>query len=311
MVGARASLSWMAGSILILLLISPPLGGATAGRLHIEGSTTVLPIAARAAELFQVLHPEIDVTIKGGGSSVGIAALINGTADIADASRPMKEKERDLATRAGVNPVEQVIARDGLALVIHPNNPVERLTFEQIAEIYTNPQAKNWEDFGGPDLPIVAVSRDSTSGTYGAFLELVIEEVKGEEVRLRPDLIYVSSNAELAATVAGAEGALGYLGIGYIKPGLKALPISKDGKTYVEASIPAVQAGRYPISRSLYMYTDGVPAPGDPRGLFLDFIYSRAGQCVVKEQGYVPLYAMEQGVCEDLFEALGAEFIRG
>lgn len=290
-------------------LIGSVIGAATQEELKIEGSTTVLPIAGRAAELFQLLHPEIAVTVKGGGSSVGIAALINGTTDIANASRPMKQKEWDQAAAAGVNPVEHAIAKDGIAIVVHPSNTVESLTFEQIAEIYTNSKAQNWKDFGGPDLPIVVVSRDTTSGTYESFLDMVIKKVKGKGARLRPDVIYVGSNAEMVATVEGAEGAIGYIGVGYIKPTLKVLPVSPEGVTYVKASVATVLDGSYPISRSLYMYTDGVPTQEEPRGLFLDFIYSRTGQAIVVEQGYVPLYHMEKATCKLLFKAVGTEFI--
>lgn len=291
------------------LLIGSVIGAATQEELKIEGSTTVLPIAGRAAELFQLLHPEIAVTVKGGGSSVGIAALINGTTDIADASRPMKQKEWDQAAAAGVNPVEHAIAKDGIAIVVHPSNTVESLTFEQIAEIYTNSKAQNWKDFGGPDLPIVVVSRDTTSGTYGSFLDMVIKKVKGKGARLRPDVIYAGSNAEMVATVEGVEGAIGYIGVGYIKPTVKVLPVSPEGVTYVKASVATVLDGSYPISRSLYMYTDGVPTQEEPRGLFLDFIYSRTGQAIVIEQGYVPLYHIEKVICELLFKAVGTEFI--
>ncbi len=291
------------------LLIGSVIGAATQEELKIEGSTTVLPIAGRAAELFQLLHPEIAVTVKGGGSSVGIAALINGTTDIANASRPMKQKEWDQAAAAGVNPVEHAIAKDGIAVVVHPSNTVESLTFEQIAEIYTDSKAQNWKDFGGPDLPIVVVSRDTTSGTYESFLDMVIKKVKGKGARLRPDVIYVGSNAEMVATVEGAEGAIGYIGVGYIKPTVKVLPVSPEGVTYVKASVATVLDGSYPISRSLYMYTDGVPTQEEPRGLFLDFIYSRTGQAIVIEQGYVPLYHIEKVICELLFKAVGTEFI--
>jgi len=282
-------------------------GALSPRELRLEGSTTVLPIAARAAELFQVLYPEIFVTIKGGGSSVGIAALINGTTDIATASRAMKPTERERLPTA----VEWVIAKDGIAIVVHPSNPVERVTFAQIAEIYTNPRVRNWKDFGGPDLPIVVVSRDTTSGTYGSFMDMVIEEVKGKGARLRPDVIYVGSNAEMVATIEEAEGAIGYIGVGYLRPTVKVLPVSADGVTYVTASVETVLDGSYPISRSLYMYTDGVPLQEEPRGLFIDFIYSRTGQCVVLEQGFVPLYPIEEAVapCRTLFEALGTEFI--
>lgn len=294
------------GYLLIgLLLVGFQIGAATQGELKVEGSTTVLPIAARAAELFQVLYPDISVTIKGGGSSVGIAALINGTTDIADASRPMKDSEKERLPTA----VEHAIAKDGIAIVVHPSNSVEKLTFEQIAEIYTNPDIRNWNQVGGPNLQMVVVSRDTTAGTYGSFLEIVIEEVKGKGARLRPDLIYVGSNAEMVATVEGAEGAIGYIGIGYIKPSVKVLPVSRDGETYVQASTATVLSGSYPISRSLYMYTDGVPSQTEPQGLWLDFIYSRTGQCTVMEQGFVPLYSIEVSTCEELFKTLGDRYI--
>jgi len=293
-------------TLLGLLLLGLRVGGRAPAELKIEGSTTVLPIAGRAAELFQVLYPEIWVTVKGGGSSVGIASLINGTTDIANASRAMKPVELAQLPSA----VEHAIAKDGIAIVVHPRNTIEGLTFEQIADIYTDSSLTNWRQLGGPDLPIVVVSRDTTSGTYGSFIELVIEHVKGKGAQLRPDIIYVGSNAEAVATVEGAEGAIGYIGLGYIRENLKVLPVSKDGGPYILPTIQAVLSGSYPISRDLYMYTDGVPDQREPRGLFIDFIYSRTGQCVVLEQGFVAFYPIDLAACEALFAALGSEFIR-
>jgi len=293
-------------SLLGLLLFGLQAGGRSPAELKIEGSTTVLPIAGRAAELFQTLYPEIWVTVKGGGSSVGIASLINGTTDIANASRAMKPAELAQLPSA----VEHAIAKDGIAIVVHPRNTIEGLTFEQIADIYTDSSLGNWRQLGGPDLPIVVVSRDTTSGTYGSFIELVIEHVKGKGAQLRPDIIYVGSNAEAVATVEGAEGAIGYIGLGYIRESLKVLPVSKDGGPYILPTIEAVLSGSYPISRDLYMYTDGVPDQRESRGLFIDFIYSRTGQCVVLEQGFVALYPIDLAACETLFTALGSEFIR-
>ena len=293
-------------SILLgLLLFGLQVGARSPVELKVEGSTTLLPIAGRAAELFQVLYPEIWVTVKGGGSSVGIASLINGTTDIANASRAMKPAELQKLPTA----MEHTVGKDGIAIVVHPSNTIEGLTFEQIAEIYTDTSIKNWKQLGGLDRPLVVVSRDTTSGTYGSFVELVIEHVKGKGAQLRPDVIYVGSNAEAVATVEGAEGAIGYIGIGYITRTLKVIPISKDGGPYIVASAETVLSGSYPISRDLYMYTDGVPDQKEPRGLWLDFIYSRTGQCIVLEQGFVPLYPIDLAVCEPLFAALGSEFI--
>lgn len=294
------------GSIVFgLLLVVFQLGALSPAELKLEGSTTVLPIAGRAAELFQALYPEISVTVKGGGSSVGITALINGTTDIAMASRAMKPAELVKLPTA----FEHMIAKDGIAIVVHPSNTIEGLTLQQIADIYTDTSIRNWRELGGPNLPIVVVSRDTTSGTYGSFMEIVIEQVKGKGAQLRPDTIYVSSNAEAVATVKDAEGAIAYIGIGYLKEGLKPLPIAKDSGPYISASAETVLSGSYPISRDLYMYTNGVPDQREPRGLWLDFIYSRTGQCVVQEQGFVALYRLELAACEALFAALGTEFI--
>lgn len=284
--------------------------------LNIVGSTTVLPIAQRASELFMKAYPDYSVTIKGGGSSVGITSLINGTCDIANASRPMRDEEVKMAEEKGVNPVEFAIAKDGIAVVVHPSNPVEKLTFEQIAKIYTDPKIVNWKALGDPDRRLVVVSRDPTTGTGGSFLEMVIEEVEGKGARLRPDTIFVGSNAEMAETVSGAEGAIGYIGMGYLGEGLKVTRVSTKGETYISANLRNVREGIYPISRSLYMYIDGEKTSGqwEPTkpiiAKWLDFIYSYTGQCVVKEQGYISLYDTDDNFCEFLFEKLGAKYLR-
>ncbi len=283
--------------------------------LNIVGSTTVLPIAQRASELFMKAYPDYSVTIKGGGSSVGITSLINGTCDIADASRPIRQEEVEMAEERGVNPVQFAIAKDGIAMVVHPSNPVEKLTFEQIAKIYTDPKIVNWKALGGPDRRLVVVSRDTTSGTYGSFLEMVIKEVEGKGARLRPDTIFVGSNAEMAETVAGAEGALGYIGMGYLSEELKVTRVSAKGETYISATLRNVREGIYPISRSLYMYIDGEKANGqwEPTkpiiAEWLDFIYSYTGQCVVKEQGYISLYDTDNNFCKFLLKKLGAKYL--
>lgn len=283
--------------------------------LNIIGSTTVLPIAQRASELFMQAYPNYSVTIKGGGSSVGITSLINGTCDIADASRPMQDEEVKMAQEKGVNPVEFAIAKDGIAMIVHPSNPQGLLTFEQIANIYTDPKISNWKALGGPDRRLVVVSRDTTSGTYESFLEMVIQEVKGKGARLRPDTIYVGSNAEMAETVAGTEGAIGYIGMGYLSGGLKTVRVSAKGETYTSPTLRKVREGVYPISRSLYMYIDGKKTndgwePTKPIiAKWLDFIYSYTGQCVVKEQGYVPLYHTKPSFCEFLFKKLKAKYL--
>lgn len=242
--------------------------------INIVGSTTVLPIAQACAEKFMDLKKDVNVSVKGGGSGVGIAALIDGTCDIANSSRAMKKEEVEKAKGKGINPVEHVIAKDGLAIVVHPSNPVKALTVEQVRDIYSG-RISNWREVGGKDMKIVVVSRDSASGTYEAFHELVL---KGD--KLRGDALLLASNQAVATTVAQTEGAIGYIGLGYLSSSVKALDI--DG---VKPSKETVVNGSYKLSRPLFMYTNG-----EPKGLvkeFIDFVLSPEGQKIVEEQGFV------------------------
>lgn len=308
--------------LILIIFLTPLIGtfsialiGGEDNELNIVGSTTVLPIAQRALELFTKVYPDYSVTLKGGGSSVGITSLINGTTDIADASRPLKDKELNLASNKGVNPIEFAIAKDGIAIVVHPANPVEKLTFEQIAQVYTNPRINSWKHIGGPDMPLVVVSRETTSGTYGSFVDLIIEEIKGRGARLRPDIIYTGSNAEMAETLASAEGAIGYIGMGYLSGKIKAVKVSKDGDNFIKASLSTVREGTYPVSRSLYMYIDGQKTNGrwEPNkpviATWLNFIYSYMGQCSVKELGYVSLFDVDDNLCKYLFSQYKAKYL--
>ncbi|HAF70865.1 MAG: Phosphate ABC transporter substrate-binding protein, PhoT family [Acetothermia bacterium 64_32] len=254
--------------------------------LTLKGSTTVLPIAQLAAEVFAERFPEVAVSVQGGGSGVGIAALIDGTCDIADASRAMKPSEWARAVEKGVYPYHWFIASDGIAIVVHPQNPLQRLTLAEIKDLYTG-RITNWKELGGPDLKVVTISRDSASGTYEVFKELVLS---GEEPSA-PGMLFQPSNAAVAEAVARTPGAIGYVGMGYLNPAIKALAVAEDeAGPYVLPSEEAVISGTYPIARPLFMITNGFPEGVVRR--FIMFILSDEGQRLVSELGYVPIRSL-------------------
>ncbi|MCM8792498.1 MAG: PstS family phosphate ABC transporter substrate-binding protein [Candidatus Omnitrophica bacterium] len=262
--------------ILGLVLLGLAIPAYAKKKVVIAGSTTVLPIAQKAAEIFMNNKGEADISVRGGGSGVGIASLIDGTCDIADSSRPIKDTELDKAVANGRSPKAHVIAMDGICVVVHPNNPIVELTKKQIKDIYTG-KISNWKQVGGPDQKIVVVSRDTASGTFEAFGELVL---KGE--RVRADALMQASNQAVVSTVSKTPAAIGYVGLGYLTSSVKAVEV--DG---VKPSKENVLTGKYPIARPLFMYTDG-----NPKGLvkeFIDFILSQEGQKLVEEQGFVGL----------------------
>jgi len=245
-------------------------------QLVITGSTTVLPIAQACAEAFMDANPDVDVTVRGGGSGVGIAALLDGTCDIADASRAIKTKELAAAREKGIEPLEHIVALDGIAVVVNTEVPVDGLTIEQIRDIYTG-KINNWKDLGGPSKTIVTVSRDVSSGTFEVFKEKVLE---GEAVR--DDALKVASNQAALTTVSSTPFAIGYIGLGYLSSKVKAIKV--DG---VEPSKETAKSGEFPIVRPLYMYTNG-----ELKGLakqFIDFVLSEKGQAITGELGYVPV----------------------
>lgn len=258
-----------------LLFVSNPLYGEE-GRITITGSTTVLPVAQRAAEVFMDIHEEVSISVRGGGSGVGIAALIDGRADIANASRPIKTKEIKLARERGINPVSHVIAKDGIAVVVHPDNPVDELTLEHLKKIYTG-EIENWKDLGGPSKTIVVISRDFSSGTFEVFKELVLE---GEKVK--NGALMLASNKAVATTVTTAPYAIGYIGLGYLSDDVKPLKIDD-----VMPSEETVKAGDYKLARPLFMYTNGTPSGVIEN--FFNFIFSEQGQNIAREVGYVPV----------------------
>jgi phosphate transport system substrate-binding protein len=247
-----------------------------AEKIVLEGSTTVLPIAQKAAEVFMAKNPSADISVRGGGSGVGIASLLDKACDIADASRAIKETEIAKASSNGVDPKAYVIAMDGIAVIVNPANSVSALSKKQIKDIFTG-KISNWSQVGGSDEKIVVVSRDTSSGTFEAFGELVLNKEK-----VRRDALMQASNQAVASVIEKTSGAIGYVGLGYVSSSVKALTV--DG---VMPSKETVLTSKYSVGRPLFMYTNGMA-----KGLakeFIDFILSSEGQKIVDGEGFVAL----------------------
>jgi phosphate transport system substrate-binding protein len=253
-----------------------------------KGSDTIVNLALVWAETYQAEHPQVRISVTGGGSGTGIASLINGTADIANASRQIKEEEIAEANTNGVEPVEHIIARDAIAVIVHPQNPVSQLTLKQISDIYSG-KINNWSEVGGEDRPIVRLSRETNSGTHVYFLETVLRLGNSEDKTLfSMDTLLLPSSEGIVAEVRQNPNAIGYDGLGYVPDDLKMIAIAEEeGGAYVLPSIPTVDDKTYPIARDLYMYTDG-----EPTGVikaYLDWILSAEAQEIVAELGFVPV----------------------
>jgi phosphate transport system substrate-binding protein len=267
-----------------------PEGGATpaasGGSLKVEGSNTILPLSQEWAKAFKAKSGK-DVTVAGGGSGQGITALVNGTTDIANASRPAKDDEKAEAKAKGFEMFETAVARDGITIVVNPANPVKSLTMDQLKDIYTG-KVKNWKEIGGADEKIIASGRDSSSGTYEYFMEDVLKKEK-----YRADMISTPSNNAIANNVSTQKGGIGYIGVAYAseftKSGkIKEVPVSfKAGEPGLLPTEENVLAGKYPISRALFNYTKNKPE-GDAKE-YLDFVTGPEGQEIVKKVGYIPL----------------------
>jgi len=264
-----------------LLLVSVSLVMASsqlfAGELVIKGSTTVLPIAQKAAEAYMAEHPDVKISLSGGGSGNGIKAIIDGTADIGNASRFIKQKEVDLAVKKGVYPVPFRVALDAIVPVVNGKNTVANLTMAQLKEIYLG-KIKDWKELGGTPGTIVVISRDSSSGTFGVWKDLVMKKE-----RVIPRALTVPSNGGVVQAVANTPGAIGYVGLGYITAEIKAVDV--EG---VAGSEENTLNGSFPISRGLFMFTKGWPK-GDTMA-FMSFILSQKGQELVKAAGSIPLF---------------------
>lgn len=252
-------------------------GAADANKITVDGSTTVGPIAKAFAEYYMDKHPEVNITVSESGSGNGAKSLINGACDVASMSRPMKGSEEKAAQDAGVLPIEHIVAMDGIALVVHPSNPTANLTIEQIRDIYTG-KIKSWRELGGPDEPIVVISRDTNSGTYECFESLVMNKEKmGEKVE------YVGSNGAIRQRVMSTSGAIGYVGLAFTE-GVKTLTVNG-----VEVTPETVVDKSYPVARPLYMYTNGRPKDGTPLHDYINLSDTPEGKKIVEDTGFVPV----------------------
>jgi phosphate transport system substrate-binding protein len=266
-------------------------GNETSAAAHTivnTGSDTMVNLALAWAEVYMGLRPEVRISVTGGGSGTGIAAMINGTVDIANASRAMKPEEIKAAQVNGITPVEFAVARDAIAVVVHPSNPVNGLTLQQLSDIYTG-KITNWSQVGGEERPIVLLSRESNSGTYVYFLEHVVRlEDPKSDLLFSPETLLMPSSEGISAEVRQNPNAIGYDGLGYVTPDQKVLAVARDASSpYVLPSVETVNDGSYPIARPLYMYTAGEPT--DQVKAYLEWILGE-GQAIVPTLGFVPLH---------------------
>lgn len=270
---------------------APPAGETS--YIENKGSDTIVNLALAWAEKYREINPDVRISVTGGGSGTGIAALVNGTVDIANASRQIKPEEREQIQVNNADPFEFIIAKDAIAVIVNPNNPVSQLTLQQISDIYSG-KINNWIEVGGEDRPIVRLSRETNSGTHVYFLEEVIRlGMKENKTLFSPDTLLLPSSEVISAEVRENPNAIGYDGLGYVTPDLKVISVAPEPNTpYIMPSAETVNQGKYPIARDLYMYT-----VGDPQGSvkeYLDWIRSPEAQEIVKELGFVPINAEEQ-----------------
>jgi phosphate transport system substrate-binding protein len=282
---------------LVLLLAAAACGpagdpgpGTASTYIENKGSDTMVNLALAWAEFYQDQHPEVRLSVTGGGSGTGIAALINGTVDIANASRRIKSEELRAAQARGSDPIEFVVSRDAIAVIVHLQNPIGQLTLRQISDIYSGVYS-NWSELGGENRPIVRLSRETNSGTHVYFLEEVMRLGQPDNRTLfSRDTLLLPSAEGITAEIRGNPNAIGYDGLGYVTHDMKVVAVARDENSpYVLPSVETVNSGTYPIARDLYMYTAGEPT-GAVRE-FMDWIFSEEAQTLVEELGFVPVVA--------------------
>jgi phosphate transport system substrate-binding protein len=261
---------------------------STTAYIENKGSDTIVNLALAWAEQYQKDNPNVRISVTGGGSGTGIAALINGTVDIANASRKIKAEELQEAEKNGVKPIEFTIAKDAIAVIVNPENPVNQLTLQQISDIYSG-KMNNWTQVGGEDRPIVRLSRETNSGTHVYFLEEVLRLGKPDDKTLfSTDTLLLPSSEGIMAEVRDNPNAIGYDGLGYVTPDVKVIAVAgKNGGDFILPSASTVNDNSYPIARDLYMYT-----AGQPQGIvktYLDWIFAPEAQQIVTQLGFVPL----------------------
>ena len=253
-----------------------------------KGSDTMVNLALAWAEAYQEIQPDVQISVTGGGSGTGIAALINNTVDIANASRQIKDEELKEAVQNGVEPVEFIVARDAIAVILNPDNPIDHLTLQQISDIYSG-KINNWSELGGEDRLIVRLSRETNSGTHVYFLEQVLRlGEKDNKTLFAVNTLLLPSSEGITSEVRQNPNAIGYDGLGYVTPEVKIVAVARSpSDPYILPSISSVNDRTYPIARDLYMYTAGKP-DGAIRD-YLDWILSPAAQEIVAQLGFVPI----------------------
>lgn len=259
----------------VLLFASQAFGG----QLVMDGSTTVLPFGQVAAEKFMEENPGVKISVSGSGTGNGLKALADGGAQIANASRFIKDSEIKLCMDKKVYPVPFAVALDCLVPIVHPSNPVKSLSRAQLRDIYSG-KVTNWKDVGGNDHPVVVIGRDTSSGTYGTWQEMILDA--GGKTRVTARAQVAASSGAMLTAVRGNKNAIGYEGMGYVNKSVKAVAV--DG---VSASASAARNGKYPLSRYLFMFTAGWPE-GEILA-FINYTQSPAGQKIVADKGFVPL----------------------
>jgi len=265
-----------------------PEAGTSDRAIQNKGSDTLVNLALAWAEAYRRIRPDVTIAVTGGGTGTGIAALINNTVDIANASRRMKESEIAQARANGIEPTERAVAVDALAVIVNPGNPVSQMTIGQLSDLFTG-RITNWEGVGGRDAPVVLVSREINSGTHVYFLEEVIRGGDKENKSLfASQTLLMPSSVGITSEIGRNPNAIGYDGLGYVTEHEKVLAVARrDGDPYILPSVATATDGSYPLSRDLFMYTAG--APQGEIAAYLDWVVGGDGQDIVRKLGFVPL----------------------
>lgn len=283
----KKSLKMTAGLVAVSVGMSiGSMANADETKVILDGSTTVGPIAKAFAEYYMAKHKDVNVIVNESGSGNGAKSLINNECDIADMSRFMKNSEFKAAVNNGVIPVAHVIAMDGISMLVYPSNPVKELSIEQLRDIY-NGKITNWKQVGGANLDIVVIGRDTNSGTYETFNNLVMtHKVNGKKVEdeIKNSAECAGSNGGIRSRVQTTPAAIGYTGLGFIDKTVKALKING-----VYPTPATVSSGRYPISRPLFMFTNGYPKLGSDIFSLITLYLSEDGQEMIENIGFVPV----------------------
>jgi len=252
------------------------------------GSDTLVNLALAWAERYHELYPDIEISVTGGGSGTGIAALINSNVDIANASRSIKTEEIQQAEENGVDPMEFIVAKDAIAIIVNLNNPINQLTIQQISDIYSG-KIINWSEIGGEDREIVRLSRETNSGTHVFFLDNVIRMGDSDNNTLfSSDTLLLPSSEGITAETRDNPNAIGYDGLGYVTPEVKVIAVAPDSSSpYILPSAESVNSDQYPIARDLYMYTDSQPTGEIAE--YINWIMAPEAQAIVTQLGFVPI----------------------